>query len=90
MDEIKADIFSGKELMFENITVYITLSTDRISNLKEWRGIFYVPITQDIDTGGPYRIELKDGRSGNILITNIKINFQKPCEVFFVGSGPLK
>ncbi|MBI4304216.1 MAG: hypothetical protein HY665_07785 [Chloroflexi bacterium] len=37
----------------------------------EWRGSF-IPDDQRLYLGGEYLVELKDGRKGKILITNVK------------------
>ena len=39
--------------------------------------------------GNPYKLILNDGKSGSIIVTNLKINSSGKSIVFFQGSGPL-
>lgn len=53
-------------------------------------GSFKLPIEKNIKAGGPYRLILDDGRSGDIIITNIERSSSGKHLVNFKGSGLLK
>lgn len=89
MEYLKANIFKDDKLLFNNIAVYISVSIDR-SGIEDWHGYFNITISEHIEPGGPYRIELEDGRIGEFLVSDININFQVPTKVYFIASGPLK
>jgi hypothetical protein len=73
----------------EGLTVYLEEVTDP-SGLRSWYGVFQLGIGESIGMGaGPFRLNLEDGRSGDILIRNLTISSGAPTQVSFVGSGPL-
>jgi hypothetical protein len=89
MEKLQANIFKGEELLFENITIYIS-ELSSVGFHKEWRGFFGIPISERIESGELYHIELDDGRVGNFLISNITITFPDLTKVHIVSSGPLR
>ena len=88
MEKLKANIFKGDKLLFENITVHISESIDH-AGIKDWYGVFNISLSEHIDPGGPYRIELEDGRIGAFIVSDIRVDFNNPTEVYFIASGPL-
>lgn len=82
---IKAD----DQVILENIYIWFEITEDQRSGLKDWHGSFELPSGRHIEPGGPYRLTLSDGRSGDILISNIQI-CGTGSSVQFQGSGPLK
>ena len=57
--------------------------------LKSWDGGFDLQQGQLVGTGS-YRLELEDGRSGDIIINNVHFSSHSAASVTFVGSGPLQ
>ena len=88
MDTYKAEIQIDNTRILRSVTVYLELVTGP-SGIKSWYGVFQLPTAQDVEPGGPYRIVLDDGRTGDILITNVTISSHSPTQVSFRGTGPL-
>jgi hypothetical protein len=57
--------------------------------LKSWNGEFDLQKGQFVGPGS-YRLELEDGRSGDIIISNVHFSSHSSASVEFVGSGPLQ
>jgi hypothetical protein len=89
MEKLQANIFKGGELLLENITIYIS-EISSVGFHKEWRGFFGIPISEHIEPGELYRIELDDGRVGNFLVSNTIITYPELTKVYIVSSGPLR
>jgi hypothetical protein len=88
MEYLRATLKEGTQILFENLNINLAVRKSP-SGLKEWYGSFELPGGGHIDPGGPYRLILEDGRSGNILISDILISSDLPTLVHFLGSGPL-
>lgn len=73
---------------FDELTVSLEEKTDP-SGLRSWYGFFQVEPVQLAEVGGPYRLRLADGRSGDILIKKITTSSDSPMQISFVGTGPL-
>jgi hypothetical protein len=57
--------------------------------LRSWNGQFSLLQGEYIGPGA-YRLELDDGRSGDILITNANFSSHSNPSITFKGSGPLQ
>ena len=57
-------------------------------HIRSWHGSFEIG-DKPIPLGGPYRIKLDDGRSGDILINNMSTGSHDETQMAFQGSGPL-
>lgn len=80
-------IKKGDSTIVENIPIWIDFKTDPRSKLPEWHGSFTLPIKKNISPAdNPYRLILDDGRSGDIIITNLKANSSGRLVLFFKGS----
>jgi len=90
MLQIYGKIKKGDSTIIENIPIWFEFKKDSRSGLKEWYGLFKLPNKRNISQGGPYRLILEDGRSGDILLTNIEISSSGKFDVKFQGSGLLK
>ena len=88
MKYARGKITSGDNVLADGVDVRIT----KIPRGKQydWLGALTLPGGASMPTGGLYRLELDDGRSGNILVTNMRILSGDHKEVIFQGSGPLK
>lgn len=89
MPQSYGTIKEGDQVLLDNILVWFEITIDQRFGLKDWYGSFELPSGSYIDPGGPYRLTLSDGRSGDILISNIQIS-DTGSSVQFQGSGPLK
>ncbi|MBU1181172.1 MAG: hypothetical protein KKF00_03200 [Proteobacteria bacterium] len=89
MPQSYGTIKEGDQALLENILIWFEITQDQRSGLKDWYGSFELPSGRHIEPGGPYRLTLSDGRSGDILISNIQIG-GTGSSVQFQGSGPLK
>ena len=85
MNQYIATIRAGDTTLLKGLTVYVEEIT-KPSGLTWWHGTIQLSPEQHIELGGPYRIELDDGRSGNIFITR---SSPALTEVPFRGTGPL-
>ena len=89
MPQSYGTIKDDDQVLLENILIWFELTEDPRSGLKDWYGSFELSSGSHIELGGPYRLSLSDGRSGNILISNIQIRGTR-SSVQFQGSGPLE
>jgi len=90
MPQSYGKIKKGDSTIIENIPIWIDFKVYPRSKLSEWHGSFKLPIEKNIRPGGPYRLILDDGRSGDIIITNIERSSSGKHVVNFKGSGLLK
>jgi hypothetical protein len=88
MPQSYGTVKDDEQVLLENIPIWFEVTEDPRSGLKEWYGSFELSSGSHIELGGPYRLTLSDGRSGDILITNIQIG-GTGSSVHFQGSGPL-
>ena len=56
---------------------------------KEWSGYFDLPAGLHL-VGGSFRLELDDGRSGDIRVSHVSTGRHQVSVAYFQGSGPLK
>ena len=92
MKTVYADISQGKELLFSNIQVYLEHLIEEDSGFEEWYGYFVLPSSQYIELGGRYRLSIKDGRTGNFLVSKVimKSGHLNQNTAYFVGDGVLR
>lgn len=89
MPQSYGTIKDDAQVLLENILIWFELTEDPLSGLKDWYGSFELSSGSHIELGSRYRLTLSDGRSGDILISNIQI--RGPRSSFqFRGSGPLE
>lgn len=72
----------------ELFRVTATVTEGMSGGLRTWRGSFTLPRGEYLDPGAAYRIQLDDGRAGDILIAHIQ-PLRDPVPVQFQGSGGL-
>jgi hypothetical protein len=82
-------IKDGDKILIENVAIWYDVTIDPRSGLKGWYGSFTSQTEKYVEPGRPYRLILDDGRSGDILISNVEIR-GSDCTVRFRGSGTLK
>lgn len=86
---LRGTVRSGDEILVKHSAVYINETTDSESGIAQWFGSFDLPTGTYIEPGGPYRLQLEDGRSGDILVLNVQVGSISGSVVDFQGSGPL-
>lgn len=89
MEQVCGKIKKGDSVLIENVSILIDSTINKKSKLKEWHGSFVLPALKNITPGSPFQLFLDDGRSGNIIITDIKITSSAKQLFYFMGSGPL-
>jgi hypothetical protein len=85
MEYLRASVKEAEEVLFENLGVNLYVCKSA-SGLEDWYGSFELPAGGHIE---PVELILEDGRSGDILISDISISSDLPTLVHFLGSGPL-
>lgn len=86
MEQVTATISDGGRVLVANVQAWVRVSSQ--GGLKEWRGSFVLPQGAFVGVGGPYSFVTTDGRSGQILITNVDIGSHQDTQVQFTGTGP--
>ncbi len=86
MECLKGKVTKGQETVAEDLEIWLASSGDGAS---DWSGSFELPPGKHVDTGGTYRIELEDGRSGAFEVTNVGADDGQPHQVGFRGSSAL-
>lgn len=89
MEQVCGKIKKGDSVLIDNVSILIRSRTNQISKLPKWHGSFVSLTLTNIKPGGSFQLFLDDGRSGNIIITNIKITSSVKQVFYFMGSGLL-
>lgn len=76
-------------VVFEDLLIRYKETQNKKSDLKKWNGSFELSSGSYIEPGGPFRLTLADGRSGNIFIENMQMS-GRGSSVRFKESGPLE
>ncbi len=81
-------ITHGDDVLADGVDEWI----ERIprGNLYEWHGGLTLPEGHSVFVGVLYRLELDDGRSGEISIDRQQMTSSGQKETIFNGSGPLE
>jgi hypothetical protein len=64
---LHGDVLLDGVMILSNLSITLFESKDPKSRLKSWTGCFTMKSVPDIDLGTPYRLDLSDGRSGDIF-----------------------
>jgi hypothetical protein len=84
VEKLIATIRDGDTILAEGVDVWIE-SGKRASGLDYWEGRFSMPDVVLLPAGGPFRLDANDGRSGDILISDVE--FGRPTQGRFRGTG---
>lgn len=89
MQHFSGNILDGNQILVESVKgiLFVNAPPDR---MKSWHGTFNLPTGEHIEVGGPYHLELDDGRSGEIFIKHMYSNSTGTNMAEFQGSGPLE
>ena len=88
MEHVDVTIHDNEKIIVENVNAWIETSETPSGHL-DTNGGFSLPGNMYIESGGPFKLETDDGRSGQIIITNVQESSQHPTEVYFKMTGPL-
>ncbi len=88
MERVRGKILDGEKVVFDNVDIGIEIIEPPLSGIKTWYGAFTAEELSGVEPGGPYRLILEDGRSGNIRINKLKGSSSRTT-VLFEGNGPL-
>jgi len=87
MEQVTATIRDGDTILVDRVATWIQVG-ESPSGLREWHGHLSLPEGVHLDAGGPFQLETSDGRSGQIIVTNVNISSDRPTQVTFTGTGP--
>lgn len=87
MERVIATISDGNKVLVQDVTAWVKMTTSS-GGLRSWHGYFMLPQGAYMDVGGPYSFKTTDGRSGQILISNIGMGSHRATQVQFIGTGP--
>ena len=88
MTSIRARILKENNVIYDGVDVW--LKETQGPSHKSWEGYFDLDLyTVDLMSGG-FQIILADGRSGEIIVTNVSTGSNSSTEVDFLGAGPLE
>ncbi len=85
MERVRGKILNGEQVVFDNVDIGIEIIESRASGGEAWYGGFTKKGLSDVERGGPYRLILEDGRSGNILIDKLERSSSGRITVLFHG-----
>ena len=85
IEHARGKITRGGAVLADGVDVWIEKVLHGM--LYDWNGGLTLPEDHSIGVGGPYRLELDDGRSGEILVTKMRFS---GTEAIFQGSSTLK
>lgn len=87
MEIVCGRILGGDAVLFENVEFRIV--TTQSGRLRQWHGDFELSAGARFFEPGAYRIELSDGRAGDIVANEVSDGTGQNVHVLFQGNGPL-
>jgi hypothetical protein len=89
VEHVRGRILKGDEVILDGL--YITLNVrEPRGRLKQWGGSLRMDPADHIEPGGPYRLELEDGRAGDITVVKVDYSLvSKSYRVLFTAAGSL-
>ena len=87
MEHVSGQITHGQEIAYDDVKMWIDVY--EYGSLKKWSGGFTLPPGTFVELGETYRVHLRDGRAGDMLIKKITVGDHKGATVVFQGTGPL-
>ena len=89
MEEVAATINDGDNVLVAGVTAWVQITTSP-GGSRGWHGYFTLPLGAYVPLGGPYLFNTIDGRSSQILITNVRAESDQSPQVQFRGTGPFE
>jgi hypothetical protein len=87
MEQVSGKITRGQEVAYDDVGMWIDVKEQ--GGLKSWNGGFTLPPGTFVELGATYRVHLRDGRQGDMVIKKISVGSHKGGSVLFQGDGPL-
>ena len=84
---VRGTVKDGEKVLLEGVDTWVDF-VDSLSGTRSWRGQLVLPGSKHIEPGGPYRLELEDGRAGDIFVTLVPMSGEDEVVKFSV-TGPI-
>jgi hypothetical protein len=89
VEHVRGRILKGDEVILEGLDITLNLREPH-GRLKQWGGSLRLGPADHIEPGGPYRLELEDGRAGAITVVKVEyFSASKSWLVLFTVAGSL-
>lgn len=90
MPRLPGKIIDANGNTVAEMDVWVEAVQERPGGLKSWHGSCELPNDHRVNINeASYRLELSDGRSGDIIVTNLSLSSHAPAHLRFQGTGPL-
>ena len=89
MMNLRGKIFDGEKLLFDGVNINLEHTPLSAEGLGKWRGDFYLKSKPTFDAGAEFRLELSDGRGGDIIVQAVGELTATLFMVSFHGTGAL-
>jgi len=91
MHHFRGRLRSGDEdeMVLDPANAYVEYLGPQDGTKPNWNGYLVVPDESAVETGGEYRLELEDGRSGDLIIDHIEADESGRYKAVFSGESPL-
>ena len=89
MERVRGRMLKGDEVILEGLDITLNVR-EPVGRLKQWGGSLQMNLAVHIQPGAPYRLELEDGRAGDITV--VKVDYastSKSWLVLFTAAGSL-
>ncbi len=88
IEQVHGQIKHGDEVLLDNLALCLEVVTGS-GGVESWHGSFSPPKDAPIDVGNSYRLELDDGRTGNLIVDRMELGSHKDTVATFQGRGRL-
>lgn len=86
---VKGDILDGDNVIAENIDLLLIESMSSVG-MRSWSARCALPTGATLVVGNSYELRLEDGRSGEIIMAEIKADSSGGRSARLRGNGPLE
>ena len=91
MPTLPGKIIDQQGQVVAEMDVWVEVVQERLGGLESWRGACELPDDHRVTIKeAKYRLELSDGRSGDIIVTNLNMPGSASANLRFQGTGPLE
>jgi hypothetical protein len=89
VEHVRASILKGDEVILEGLDITLNLREPH-GRLKQWGGSLWLGPVDHVEPGGPYRLEIEDGRASDIIVVKVEyFSASKSWLVLFTAAGSL-
>jgi hypothetical protein len=89
MERVGGRILDGDIILAADVEVMLEVITPPLGP-KSWHGALVLSDPWPLEPSGLLRLELEDGRSGTILVSNTEYSTPGQTTVLFEGTGALE